>query len=270
MWGGCEDGETGGLGGMGECWGDMGVLGECWGGGGRRDGGCWGCGDVRMWGCWGDAGLEDEGMGGFGSFGGDVGLLGRCWGCGDGGKGGRNGGPGGRWEAGGLLGGGTGPRAHSALCSPWFWGGAAPEGQQGPTSGQSPHFRSELPTFGQKPPLPVQPHPLPPPRQQFPVRTPNLESKFPSSDLGPPLPVRPRPLPVTPSPHCRSERPNFQPELPTSAPTSQLPLRTLDFWTELPTSGLKPPHFRSEFFISKVKLVFCSKPHFQPETPLPL
>ena len=200
-------------------WGDLGALGG-------------------MWGCWADVG--DVVMGGKGA-----GMEGQ----------GAAGGPGGCWEA-------AQGRALTLLSALHGSGG----GQRlkvsrdqlpvrAPTSGQSPHFWSELPTFGQKPPLPVQPL--------------NLKSKFPSSDLGPPLPVRPRPLPVT-TPHCRSERPNFQSELPTSAPTSQLPLRTLEFRTELPTSGLKPPHFRSEFFISKVNLVFCSKPHFQPETPLPL
>ena len=197
-----------------------------------------------MWGCWAD--VWDVVMGGKGA-----GMEGQ----------GAAGGPGGCWEA-------AQGRALTLLSALHGSGG----GQRlkvsrdrlpvrAPTSGQSPHFWSEAPTSGPAT------HTPPPPRQQFPVGTPNLESKFPSSDLGPPLPVRPRPLPVT-TPHCRSERPNFQSELPTSAPTSQLPLRTLEFRTELPTSGLKPPHFRSEFFISKVNLVFCSKPHFQPETPL--
>ena len=198
---------------------------------------------------------------------GDLGALGGMWGCwadvGDVVMGGKGAGMEGQGAAGGLLGGGTGPRAHSALCSPWFWGGAAPEGQQGPTSGQSPHFRPE-------PPLLVRaPHfwseaPTSGPATQSQVQIPKFRPGSPTSGQTPPTSCH------TPPPHCRSERPNFQSELPTSAPTSQLPLRTLEFQTELPTSGLKPPHFRSEFFISKVKLVFCSKPHFQPETPLPL
>lgn len=131
-------------------WGDLGALGGMWG--------CWAdVGDVVMGGK--GAGMEGQGA---------AGGLGGCWEVAQG-------------------------RALTLLSALHGSGG----GQRlkvsrdqlpvrAPTSGQSPHFWSELPTFGQKPPLPVQPL--------------NLKSKFPSSDLGPPLPVRPRPLPVTPPP----------------------------------------------------------------------